>query len=260
MQRVFHYQDAQTDDAALTRAVAASARELGACLLCPARFAGAERHEAGYRIRVETESGPAEMTCSVLINAAGPWIDAVCQLVDPVPPRFDVDLVRGSHLVLEPMLSDRCYYMEAPRDGRAVFVLPWRGRTLLGTTETHFRGDPADVRTSTEEEDYLLEVLTRYFPDYIRHPDFAVVERMAGLRVLPHSGKNPFKRSREVMFATDLDRKGGYIGVYGGKLTGYRATAERITRLVKKTLGPRQRIADTASLKLPESAAAPGAR
>ncbi len=253
LKRVFRYRDGQTDDAALTRAVAASARELGATIACPARFEGARRTPEGYRMRVGFENGAEELDCSVLINATGPWVDGTSQLVEPTPPTFPVDLVQGSHLVLEPALGERCYYLEAPGDHRAVFALPWHGRTLLGTTETLYHGDPARAHILPEEEAYLLQVLEHYFPDYPRAPNFAVTERMTGLRVLPRRKANPFKRSREVMFATAMDSDSGYIGVYGGKLTGYRATAQKIMKLVARALGPRAALADTAELPLPEA-------
>lgn len=254
LERVFHYRDGQTDDAALTRAVAESARELGATIACPARFEGARHTPKGYRVLVGVEDGTEEIQCSVLVNTTGPWIDGTSQLVEPAPPTFPVELVQGSHLVLEPALSHRCYYLEAPGDHRAVFALPWHGRTLLGTTETLYRGDPARAHILPAEEAYLLQVLAHYFPDYRGAENFTITERMAGLRVLPRKEASPFKRSREVMFATAMDSGGGYIGVYGGKLTGYRATAQKIMKLITRALGPRTALANTAELPLPEEA------
>ena len=56
------------------------------------------------------------------------------------------------------------YYVESPTDGRAVFVMPWDGATLIGTTETPYHGDPDDVQPCPQEEEYLLAVVRHYFP------------------------------------------------------------------------------------------------
>ena len=89
--------------------------------------------------------------------------------------------------------------MEAPRDARAVFLLPWKNHSLLGTTENVYRGDPAQVAVLDSEQQYLLEVLEHYFPGH----SGKVIGRFAGLRVLPANGHNAFSRSRETHLATD---------------------------------------------------------
>lgn len=250
LRTVFRYRDGQTDDALLTRSVVASARQLGARIACPVAFTSAQRDSDGYRVQLQTGAGPAATRCKVLVNVGGPWSNQIAEKVTPAPPMPSLDLVQGSHLVLDRKLSDKCYYLECPWDGRAIFVLPWKDTTLLGTTETPFKGNPAEVTTLPEEESYLLRVLAHYFPDYARH--VAVRSRMAGLRVLPSSEKDPHNRSRDVMISEDFDDAAGYISVCGGKLTGYRATAESVTKTIIKQLGARTIKADTATLPLPD--------
>jgi glycerol-3-phosphate dehydrogenase len=246
LQAVFCYQDAQTDDAALTRAVLASARALGAELVCPAQFLSAARAGDGWRVRYRTPAGERECRARALINAAGPWANEVLANISPVPPRTAIELVQGAHCVLEGELSRGVYYVEAC-DGRAVFVMPWQGRILLGTTETAFHGDPAAVAPRPEEIEYLLETFARYFPGRPAR----VLESFAGLRVLPHGGGAHFRRSRETVLATDDDRRPRLVTIYGGKLTGYRATAARVLRRLAATLPPRRRCRDTARIPLP---------
>lgn len=84
-----------------------------------------------------------------------------------MPPSLTVDLVQGAHLVLAEPVVDHCYYLEAPSDGRAVFLLPWRDGSLLGTTETLFTGDPDAVAPLPEEEAYLA----RGAPPLLSHRD-----------------------------------------------------------------------------------------
>lgn len=248
LQHIFCYQDAQTDDDALTRAVVASAHNLGATLCCPATLTQAQHTSRGYELQITLPAGPQRVNCGVLINCAGPWINRVAERISPTPAQIPIDLVQGSHLILAPAVSQQRLYLESPTDGRAIFLLPWRGQSLLGTTETLFTGDPDKVHTVPEEEAYLLSIFRHYFPDATP----TVVERMAGLRVLPKSSKNPFKRNREVHLITDRLRKPAYIAVYGGKLTGYRATAAKVIALAEKRLGKRPVKAHTDILLLPD--------
>lgn len=242
LQAVFRYRDAQTDDTKLTEAVIRSAQSLGAETRCPAKLLSAERNDNGYRLQLQTAKGEETLSCRLLVNAAGPWINRVAQLVTPTPDQVPIDLVQGAHLVLDQKISDQCFYLEAPADGRAVFVLPWYDGALLGTTETAFDGNP-DLAAATEEEKrYLLEVLYHYFPDY----SGKVSGEMAGLRVLPKEQRGFHHRNREVQFV-EGDH---YLAIYGGKLTGYRATAEKTLLLIQRILGKGLPQADTSTLPL----------
>jgi glycerol-3-phosphate dehydrogenase len=246
LQAVYHYYDAQTDDAALTRAVMQSAVDLGAGLQCPAEFTAAEITADGCTVHYSLNGVDKICSSSVLVNAAGAWINAVAGRIHPPPPTTPVDLVQGTHLILDGRLEKGAYYLEAPADRRAVFLLPWKGRMLLGTTETVFTGDPADVAPLASEEAYLLETLQHYFP----HRPQKVVDRIAGLRVLPAAGNAVFARSRETRFETDNPRRPRVVAIYGGKLTGYRATAQRVMLQLHRTLPSRKPIANTERLKL----------
>jgi glycerol-3-phosphate dehydrogenase len=246
LQAVFQYYDAQTDDAALTRAVMQSAADLGASLQCPAEFTAAEIAADGCSVHYALNGADYRCSASVLVNAAGSWINAVAGRIHPPPSTTAVDLVQGTHLVLEGRLEKGGYYLEAPADRRAIFLLPWKGRTLLGTTESVYTGDPANVAPLAGEEAYLLETLRHYFP---QRPQ-KVVERFAGLRVLPAARSAVFARSRETRLETDDPRRPRVVAIYGGKLTGYRATAQRVMRMLHRTLPSRKPVASTARLVL----------
>lgn len=248
LRSVWRYWDARTDDVALTRAVVRSAQQLGARLHCPTTVISAEHDSTGYRLRLQSPDGPGELACRVVVNCAGPWVNRVAEQIVPRPPTLAIDLVQGTHLVLAKPVVDRCYYLESPTDGRAVFMLPWNGQSLLGTTETLFVGDPETVVSRPAEEAYLLAILRHYFP--AAGP--VVAARMAGLRVLPQASERPFQRSREVVLLADPPRRPAYIAVYGGKLTGYRATAARVASMAASSLGPVSRRAQTRTLPLPD--------
>ena len=86
LQTVFRYHDAQTDDAALTRAVMHSAQILGAELICPGEFLGAQRTRQGYVVRYRTPQGEVECIGAALVNAAGPWAKAALARISPALP------------------------------------------------------------------------------------------------------------------------------------------------------------------------------
>lgn len=243
---VYHYQDAQTDDRLLTTAVINSACELGATALDNTAFIAAEYSGQGYRIHIEQAASRQEISAELLVNAAGPWADRINPSINPPPPVLETDLVQGAHILIRGKLADHCFYLESPRDQRAVFALPWYDNTLVGTTETLFRGNPDEVEALPEEESYLIEVLNHYFPGL--QPE--IIDRFAGLRVLPKSNRRLFLRSRETQLVCDNPAKPKAITVYGGKLTSYRATANKVVKLIQKGLEKRQHIADTRRLRL----------
>jgi glycerol-3-phosphate dehydrogenase len=249
LQKVYRYHDAQTDDTKLTAAVIQSAASMGAEAKCPATFIHAEQTPEGYKVQYQendAEHGITTIICRFLVNAGGPWINQIAQLVTPPPRTIDIDLVQGVHLVLDKKISDECFYLESPTDGRAVFVLPWYDKTLLGTTETLFEGNPEDAAPTDQERDYLLEVLHTHFPHY----EGNVCEEMAGLRVLPSGRQKHYRRSREVQLITDHAKHPHYLGIYGGKLTAYRATAEKAVKVINDALGSSENAINTQTLPL----------
>jgi len=250
LRAVFRYQDGQTDDAALCRAVLASAIELGGFAEIGAEVVRVERPSGAPRWRVHYRRGGAEasLEARVVVNAAGPWVNRVSALAAPAPPTREVDLVGGTHIELTGELKRGIYYTEAPSDQRAVFSIPWRGRVMVGTTETSHSGDPAAVAPTEAEIDYLLGVHRRYFPASRGE----VSDAWAGLRVLPRASGSAFSRPRDVTLVTDSGARPSWVSVYGGKLTGYRHTAAQILESVALTLGPAERRADTRTLRLPE--------
>ncbi len=244
---VFRYHEAQTDDAALTRAVLQSAVLLGADLMMPARFVAAERNGQCCKVDIETERGHESVSCRVLVNCAGPWAREVLSQIVPALPLPGVELVQGSHLLLPPLL-DQYFYLEAPTDRRAVFVLPWEGHLLVGTTEKIHEDAPEKAVCSSAEREYLLNTLRHYFPQLMIPTE--QIETFAGLRVLPKSDKRAFSRPREVMFAVDDEARPRVLSVMGGKLTTYRATAEQAMQRLMPSLPTKERRADTALVSL----------
>jgi len=250
LQAVVRYHDAQTDDAELTRAVVQSALSLGAEVAMPASFTGATLSPDGVTVAYRSGDSPEECAARVLINAAGPWAPRVAATIQPGIFIPAVDLVQGTHIVLPFAVAAGIYYVESPTDGRAVFVMPWYGETMIGTTETPYRGEPDEVHPLPEEEEYLLAVARHYFPAFKHLTREHITRRFAGLRVLPAANETAFDRSRETIFTTDRDTKPRVLGIYGGKLTGWRAAASLVMERISASLPPRPRRAATDQLIL----------
>ncbi len=250
LQAVIRYHDAQTDDALLTRAVVQSALALGAELAMPASFTRATLTDDAVTVAYDQDGTSVECTARVLVNAAGPWAPHVGGAIQPAIPIPDVDLVQGAHILLPFAVTSGIYYVESPADGRAVFVMPWHGATLIGTTETPYRGEPDKVHPLPEEEEYLLAVARHYFPQFRHLTREHITQRFAGLRVLPAATQTAFDRSRETLFSTDREPKPRVLGIYGGKLTGWRAAAAHVLERISVSLPERPRRAATDQLIL----------
>lgn len=244
LKAVYRYHDAQTDDAELTRAVMRSAVGLGARLECPATFVAATVSAREVATDYTVAGAARQCVARVLVNAAGPWVNTVLAALRPAPRPLSIELVQGAHIVVGGHLTHGAYYVEA-HDRRPVFVLPHGARTLVGTTETRHIGPPETTAPQPEEIAYLQQTLTRYFPGADAH----VLAAFAGVRVLPHANGAYAKRARETALYVDpaLAR---VLSIYGGKLTGYRATAEKAMHRLNSLLPGRTPRAKTARLML----------
>lgn len=228
LQAVFAYQDGQTDDKALTQRILASAQQLGAECLAPAQFTRAAKFSHGYQVCFRTADTEICVKTKALVNAAGPWINHVLAGITPAPGLKAIDLIQGAHIIIDHQISEHCFYLEVPSDKRVIFVMPWQGKTLIGTTETLFEGHPDNCQVLDKEVYYLQEALQHYFPDL----QYNVIDSFAGLRALPKAEGKAFYRPRD----TIIDEQDKLISVYGGKLTTWRITAERVLYQLKQIL------------------------
>jgi len=263
MTALLAYEDAATDDAALTQSVATSAEQMGADILQHTAFVSAQREGDYWLVKLDPER---EVRAKILINAGGPWVNRIRQHISPVPPVQQVHLVQGAHLYLD-RPCPAFIYVES-EDGRVMFFRPWRQGTLAGTTETVFTGDPATVHASEDEVAAILATYNRYFPESACS-ESDILKRYCGIRVLPQkelpqnvmpqeelqqkqspaSLANVFSASRDTQLLCDHEKNPAYIAIYGGKLTTYRKESEKVARLISRSL-PEARKANTRDIKL----------
>jgi len=232
----FTYGDCATDDARFTLEVVDAAASAGATV---ANYVGAERLlvKNGRALgvsAVDVVSGDAlEIRARAVVNAAGPWAPTAMEGA-AAPP--STRLVKGVHLVMPSLPTRDAMLIMSRRDRRVVFAIPWYGRTLLGTTDTDFAGDPADATVDGAEVDYLLSEASRVLVGAGWDRD-AIVGRFAGVRVLHDSpGRPAASLSREWSLDSPMD---GVLVSSGGKFTTARADAATIVVRVRKMLGNR---------------------
>jgi glycerol-3-phosphate dehydrogenase len=168
----------------------------------------------------------------VVINATGAWAD---DLRTSLGARRRLRTIRGSHLIFpaEKLPLPEAISLLHPRDGRAVFAIPWEGVTLLGTTDVDHGADMgAEPATSAREADYLMEAASRAFP-HMRLSLDDVRSSYSGVRgVIDTGASDPSKESREHA----IWREDGLLTVTGGKLTTFRLMAHEALRAVGDVL------------------------
>ncbi|MEM1418691.1 MAG: glycerol-3-phosphate dehydrogenase/oxidase, partial [Myxococcota bacterium] len=224
------YYDCATDDARLTLETALDAAEAGAVVATGARVRRLVKNVRGEISGVVVESTLAgrdagrtvSLEARVVVNATGPWTDAVRKL-SSLPGKERRRLLRptkGVHVVVDraKLPVQHAVVCVHPDDGRVLFALPWGDRSYLGTTDTDYRGAPEDVAATGEDVAYLLAAARHYFPEHpLARED--VLSTWAGLRPLiapEGAGLSASDVSREHEVLTDAD---GLVTVAGGKLT-----------------------------------------
>jgi glycerol-3-phosphate dehydrogenase len=231
----FRYHDARTDDARLTLRVLAEAVGDGAVVLNHARVEGllkAEGRVSGVRVRDGLGGREAEVQGKVVVNATGAWAD---QLRATLGARPRIRPLRGSHFTFPAwrLPAPEAIMFLHPQDARPIFVIPWEGVTLVGTTDLDHRDDLGQEPAMSEPEaDYLIAGLRRQFPglQLRRHDALAT---FCGVRPVVGSGKaKPSQEARDhVVWQED-----GLLTVTGGKLTTFRIIARDALRAVARTL------------------------
>lgn len=167
------------------------------------------------------------------MNAAGPWVDKI-RAIDQSLKGKRLHHTKGVHLVFpyEKLALKHSLYFDA-MDGRMVFAIPRGKITYVGTTDTSYQGDLHEPGVTQADVEYVLGAANRMFPEAnLQASD--IISTWSGLRPLIHEdGKSPSELSRkdEIFYSnTQL------ISIAGGKLTGFRKMAERVTNVVVKRL------------------------
>jgi glycerol-3-phosphate dehydrogenase len=224
----FEYSDCFVDDARLVVLTARDAANRGAEIRTRTRAAKIRQVDGIWEVTTEhTVSGErSTVRARVLVNAGGPWVEQVLAAGSGVNARAKVRLVQGSHIVVRKLYDHDRAYMFQNSDGRIVFVIPYQDDfTLIGTTDQDYHGDPAKVKATASEIEYLCASVSEYLAKPVKPED--VVWTYAGVRPLYDDGANEAKAAtREYVFELDLPGGAPLLSIYGGKITTYRRLAE----------------------------------
>jgi glycerol-3-phosphate dehydrogenase len=184
-----------------------------------------------------------------VVNATGAWVDELLAGL----PGHDRPLVgpsKGTHLVVDPFpgVPRVALYYEAQRDGRAVLVLPWMGRWLIGSTDIRVEGDMDAVGADDAELEYILSETNALIPGAgltREHVRFVYT----GVRPLPYAPDGDVGSvSRGHIVHDHAPHLEGLLTIVGGKLTTFRALGEQAGDLIARKLGVRARSMTRAEL------------
>ncbi|HWB21484.1 MAG TPA: glycerol-3-phosphate dehydrogenase/oxidase [Gaiellaceae bacterium] len=227
------YVDCWTNDSRLALANIRAAADSGATVVNYAEVV-ALRLEGGQVAGAEVAADGATVgvRARAVVNASGPWLDAVRRLEDPDAGR-SIRLSKGVHVLVDP---DRSWSaaLTIPHDKvRVSFAVPWQGMLLLGTTDALYEGDPAEVAVEEADiEQVLAEAAVAVDPALIGRD--RVRATYAGLRVLPGGDGVTTNARRETVY---MRGSGGMLSVAGGKLTTYRRIALDALAAIRSELG-----------------------
>ncbi|NWA59973.1 glycerol-3-phosphate dehydrogenase [Pantoea sp. B9002] len=223
----FEYSDCWVDDARLVTLNALDAAERGATILPRTRCVAATRHNGKWEISLQDASGTARTVfAKVLVNAAGPWVLDIVNQVTHTKSSRNVRLVKGSHIIVPKFWEGQQAYLVQNTDKRVIFINPYEGdKALIGTTDIPWQGKAEAVTADDSEQQYLIDVVNRYFKVKLRASD--VITRFSGVRPLFDDGKgNPSAVTRDYVFDLDDQQNAPLLHVFGGKITTFRKLAE----------------------------------
>ena len=223
--RGFSYFDCWVDDARLVVLCAKDAEERGADIAVRTACTGLKAEGDVWRVSL----GDKDVQARAVVNAAGPWVRTFLDeqgLAAGKTPGMRYS--KGSHIIVKQLYDGEHAYLLQQPDGRIVFTIPYEGDfTLIGTTDTDYRGDPMDAEIDEDEVDYLCAAAGRSFVQDISLDD--VVWAYSGVRGLPDSGEESLSEvSRD--YILDLDKRfdAPLLNVFGGKLTTFRKLSEQV--------------------------------
>ncbi len=231
------YWDGQFDDARLAIVLARTAQHHGALLLnyCPVKSLAHTDGKVSGLQAMDLETGQAlSVNAKCVVNAAGVWVDDVRQLdhdakkAAPGQSRM-VTPSQGVHLVVDKSFWPGNDALMVPKthDGRVLFVVPWLGHTLIGTTDTPRTDAPSEPRPLASEVDFILDHAKHYLS---RAPGRSDVQSIwVGLRPLANTEGQEASATKSVSREHTVGHStSGLVTVTGGKWTTYRAMAEDV--------------------------------
>lgn len=240
--KAFEYSDCWVEDSRLVILNLRDAEARGARIL-PRTAVGHARFEGGkwHVTLTNKNTGKGDtVTASLVVNAAGPWVDEVLKSVFGRNDVHNVRFVGGSHIVVPRKFDHDRPYIFQNADERVIFAIPYeRDYTLIGTTDNEHDTMPDRPRITPDEIDYLCRMANEYFIEPVSKSD--VVWTYSGVRPLYDDGASMAQEAtRDYVIRRDDQNGGGpLINIFGGKITTYRKLAEAMLEEIEQSLGKR---------------------
>lgn len=239
--RGFLFYDAATDDARLTITNALQASLQGASIRPQESVIHAQATQGIWELTIQPKHGPIyKIHAKSVINAAGPWVDAIAKMTH-LPQPLQMALIKGSHIIVPKVYEGKHAFFLQHTDKRVIFVIPYHGFSMIGTTDVLFTGSLDTIQITDGEIEYLTGLANMYFKTKLTKDD--VVYSWSGIRpLLAEEGKEYKSISRDYRFEMS-STPAPIITIYGGKITTYRQLAEDVINqleLVFPSLRPSQ--------------------
>ena len=251
------YWDAQFDDARLAIALMRTLFDLGGLALNYLAVEGLVIETGritGVRAR-NTESGEAvQVAARAVVNATGVWADSVRRLERPAAQSL-LRPSQGAHVVVDRdfLPGDDALLVPHTADGRVLFVIPWQGKVLIGTTDFPRDDLPLEPKPLAGEVDFILATAARYLVRAPRRSDVRSV--FVGLR--PLIGASAVAATRRLSREHFIEvSPAGLVTITGGKWTTYRRMAQDTVDTAQSVAGLPRRECRTAALRLHGATAA----
>ncbi len=234
LERGYTYGDCQTDDARFALELIDGAQRAGAVAVNHAsvlRLTEENGAVAGALVEDRLANTNFRVGARFTALCAGAWNQTLLEASVP-DARLETRFSKGVHLVLPALPTSDAFLLLTGERGRVVFLIPWCGRTLLGTTDTPFEGDPRSARCEHEDETYLLDHANAVL-DGVHWTKRDVIGRFAGVRTFVDSAGDPASLSREWSL---VEPHAGVVASVGGKYTSARGEAAQLVKHVCERL------------------------
>jgi glycerol-3-phosphate dehydrogenase len=219
------YFDAQMDDARICLENVLMADKHGALVANYVKVEGfikdSSQRAIGVHALDELSGRPIDILGSKIVVTAGPWSDELIQKDVPHAVKR-LRPTKGVHIVYRGEISPSAFLLQSRQDKRIFFVIPFKGNSLIGTTDTDYHQSPDGVKVEEADIQYLLQEAGRVFPN-INFDRSKIITTFAGLRPLVADKGDPSRISRKHEIESNSS---GIYFVMGGKYTTYRAIAE----------------------------------
>ncbi|MBV4413139.1 glycerol-3-phosphate dehydrogenase [Enterobacteriaceae bacterium YMB-R22] len=227
--RGFEYSDCWVDDARLVLANAQMVTRKGGNVLTRTRVTSARRENGIWIVQAEDIDTGKRHTWQArgLVNATGPWVKQFFDDSLHLPSPYGIRLIKGSHIVVPRVHTQKQAYILQNEDKRIVFVIPWLDAfSIIGTTDVEYHGSAHHVKIDDNEINYLLNVYNAHFKKPLSRDD--IVWTYSGVRPLcDDESDSPQAITRDyTLDVHDENGKAPLLSVFGGKLTTYRKLAE----------------------------------